>query len=321
MNTPVFDVIIIGAGPIGLNCGIECARNGLNYLIIEKGCLVNSIYNYPANMTFFSTSDKLEIGGLPFVSVNLKPTRAEALEYYRRAAAFYKLNIRLFESAEAISGTDGCFSLRTLKGNYTSKKIIVSTGFYDVPVELGIPGEDMAKVRHYYKDPHYYAFQNVVVVGAGNSAVDAALETYRKGAFVSMVIKGSGIDERVKYWVKPDIENRITEGSVKAYFNSQLTEINADKVSINTPQGIVSVKNNFVLAMTGYRPNFTFLENLGIQCTNDKKQLPAHNPDTMETNNAGIYMAGVVCGGLDTHTYFIENSREHAQKILAHIIA
>ncbi len=321
MNTPVFDVIIIGAGPIGLNCGIECARNGLNYLIIEKGCLVNSIYNYPANMTFFSTSDKLEIGGLPFVSVNLKPTRAEALEYYRRAAAFYKLNIRLFESAEAISGTDGCFSLRTSKGNYTSKKIIVSTGFYDVPVELGVPGEDMAKVRHYYKDPHYYAFQHVVVVGAGNSAVDAALETYRKGAFVSMVIKGSGIDERVKYWVKPDIENRIKEGSVKAYFNSQLTEINADKVSINTPQGIVSVKNNFVLAMTGYRPNFTFLENLGIQCTNDKKQLPAHNPDTMETNIAGIYMAGVVCGGLDTHTYFIENSREHAQKILAHIVA
>ncbi len=321
MNTPVFDVIIIGAGPIGLNCGIECARNGLNYLIIEKGCLVNSIYNYPANMTFFSTSDKLEIGGLPFVSVNLKPTRAEALEYYRRAAAFYKLNIRLFESAEAISGTDGCFSLRTSKGNYTSKKIIVSTGFYDVPVELGVPGEDMAKVRHYYKDPHYYAFQHVVVVGAGNSAVDAALETYRKGAVVSMVIKGSGIDERVKYWVKPDIENRIKEGSVKAYFNSQLTEIDADKVSINTPQGIVSVKNNFVLAMTGYRPNFTFLENLGIQCTNDKKQLPAHNPDTMETNIAGIYMAGVVCGGLDTHTYFIENSREHAQKILAHIVA
>ncbi|MGV3706573.1 MAG: YpdA family putative bacillithiol disulfide reductase [Arcticibacter sp.] len=314
------DVFIIGAGPIGLTCGIEAKMAGLSYLIVEKGCLVNSLYNYPANMTFFSTSEKLEIGNIPFVSVNLKPTRAEALEYYRRAAVHYELNIRLFEEVtEVIRKPDGSFVIQSSKGNYAAKNVIVSTGFYDVPVKLNIPGEDLPKVKHYYKDPHYYAFQNVAVVGASNSSVDAALETYRKSANVTMVIRGSEISHRVKYWVRPDIINRINEGSIKAYFHSSLKEITPSSIIVNTPEGDVTIPNDFVLAMTGYLPDFSFLKNLGVECSVDDVQLPTHDSETMQTNIPHIYLAGVVCGGMNTHSYFIENSRVHAQKIIRHI--
>jgi len=313
------DVLIIGAGPIGLTCGIEAQNEGLSYVIIEKGCLVNSLYNYPVNMTFFSTSEKLEIGNIPFVSVNNKPTRAEALEYYRRATMHFNLNVRLFEEVIEVQKTDENFFVKTAKASYQAKNIIISTGFYDVPVKLNIPGEELPKVRHYYNDPHYYAFQNVVVVGASNSSVDAALETYRKSAQVTMVIKGSEINNRVKYWVRPDIVNRIQEGSIKAYYNSTLKKITPDQVIIDTPDGELTIPNDFVLAMTGYLPNFSFLRNMGVQCSLDVEQLPTHNEETMETNIPHVYLAGVVCGGMNTHSYFIENSREHAKKIAKHI--
>lgn len=314
------DVLIIGAGPIGLTCGIEAQAAGLSYLIIEKGCLVNSLYNYPSNMTFFSTSEKLEIGDIPFVSVNLKPTRAEALEYYRRATVHFNLNIRLFEEVKEVRReSDGLFQIRSTKDSYIAKNIIISTGFYDVPVRLNIPGEELPKVKHYYKDPHYYAFQNVAVIGAGNSSVDVALETYRKSANVTMIIRGSEISHRVKYWVRPDILNRIEEGSIKAFFNSSLEEITPTTIIIRTPEGQVTIPNDFVLAMTGYLPNFNFLNNIGIECSLDELQLPTHNEETMQTNVPNVYLAGVVCGGMNTHSYFIENSRIHAQKIIKHI--
>lgn len=314
-----FDIVIIGAGPIGLACGIEAQKAGLSYVIIEKGCLVNSLYHYPTGMTFFSTSERLEIGGIPFVSNNPKPVRAEALEYYRRVAETYRLNIRLFEKVEKTEIISGIRTVTTSKSVYHTKNLIVATGFYDVPNLMGIPGEDLNKVRHYYHDPHYYSGQNVVVAGANNSSVDAALETYRKGAKVTMVIRGSEIGKRVKYWVRPDIINRINEGSVTGYFNSCLKAIRETEVDILTPEGMITIPNDFVLAMTGYQPDFSFLRHLGIQLSENDKLTPDHNPQTMETNQEGIYLAGVVCGGMDTHSWFIENSREHAVKIIAAI--
>ncbi|CAN5709607.1 YpdA family putative bacillithiol disulfide reductase [soil metagenome] len=318
-----YDILIIGAGPIGLACGIAAKKAGLSYAIIEKGCLVNSLNNYPANMTFFSTSERLEIGGVPFMSLNNKPNRAEALEYYRRVTQVFKLNVLLFEEVKTVTriNNDKKFSITTSKDNYAASNIIVSTGFYDIPVLLHIPGEEMNKVVHYYKDPHYYAFQKVIVIGSQNSAIDAALETLRKGAEVTMVIRESEIGERVKYWVRPDIINRIAEGSIKAYFNSSLIEIRANEADIQTPDGPVTIANDFIIAMTGYRPSFDFLRTIGIELSNDEKLYPAYAPETMETNNKGIYLAGVVCGGMDTHKWFIENSREHAEKIIQHITA
>jgi thioredoxin reductase (NADPH) len=314
-----YDVIIIGAGPIGLTCGIRAKEAGLSYLIIDKGCLVNSIYNYPLNMTFFSTSEKLEIGGVPFVSNNPKPTRSEALEYYRRVALKFELNINLFETVNGINKLE-LYEVITNKISYKAKNIIISTGFYDLPSLLNIPGENLPKVRHYYKDPHYYAMQKVVVVGASNSSVDAALECYRKGAEVTMVIRSEDIGERVKYWVRPDIINRIKEGSIKAYFNSNLTEITEVDVEIKTPDGKIKIENDFVLALTGYQPNFSFLEKIGVKLSGDDKKYPQHNSQTMETNQKGMYLAGVVCGGMDTHVWFIENSREHADAIINDIL-
>jgi len=314
-----YDVIIIGAGPIGLTCGIRAKEAGLSYLIIDKGCLVNSIYNYPLNMTFFSTSEKLEIGGVPFVSNHPKPTRSEALEYYRRVALQFKLNINLFETVLSISKSD-FFEVKTSKAAYFAKNVILSTGFYDLPSLLNIRGEDLPKVNHYYEDPHYYAMQKVVVVGASNSSVDAALECYRKGADVTMVIRGEEIGERVKYWVRPDIINRIKEGSIKAYFNSNLTKITENYVEIKTPDGKITIENDFVLALTGYQPNFSFLEKIGVKLSEDDKKYPEHNLQTMETNQKGMYLAGVVCGGMDTHVWFIENSREHADAIINDIL-
>ncbi|GAA3924706.1 YpdA family putative bacillithiol disulfide reductase [Chitinophaga oryziterrae] len=316
-----YDILIIGAGPIGLACGLAAQKAGLNYLIIEKGCLTNSLYNYPLYMTFFSTSEKLEIGGVPFVSISAKPIRPEALEYYRRVAVSNHLNTHLFEAVETIKQTNGSYTVTTTNTSYTTKHVIIATGFYDIPNMLNIPGEHLPKVNHYYKDPHFYAMQKVLVIGANNSSVDAALETYRKGAAVTMVIREEGIGKRVKYWVKPDIENRISEGSIKAYTHSTVQAIREHEVDILTPDGIITLENDFVLALTGYQPNFSFLEKAGIKLSEDEKKHPSYNPDTMETNMPGIYLAGVVCGGMDTHVWFIENSRDHADKIIAHIKA
>jgi len=312
-----YDVFIIGGGPIGLACGIAAQKANLNYIIVEKGCLVNSLYNYPVNMTFFSTSERLEIGGVPFMSLNPKPKRAEALEYYRRVAKDHQLNISLFEKVESVKRLDdGVFQIITSKQNYISANIIVATGFYDLPQMLNVPGENLPKVKHYYNDPHYYAFQKVLVVGASNSSVDAALETWRKGAEVTMVIRKDVISKSVKYWVKPDIENRIKEGSIKAWFNSNIKAIHEHSVDIETPEGTITIENDFVLALTGYQPDFSLLKHLQITLSGDEKQCPLYNGETMETNQKGIYLAGVVCGGFDTHKLFIENSREHADKIM-----
>ncbi|MDR6569741.1 YpdA family putative bacillithiol disulfide reductase [Chitinophaga ginsengisegetis] len=317
--TAAFDVLIIGGGPIGLACGLEAKRAGLSYIILEKGCVVNSLYNYPLYMTFFSTSERLEIGNVPFVSINPKPTRPEALEYYRRVATSHELNIKLFEEVEQVTPNAGEYTITTRKSVYHARHVVIATGFYDIPNLLNIPGEDLPKVTHYYKDPHFYATQDVVVIGAHNSAVDAALETYRKGARVTMVIRQEDIGSRVKYWVRPDIENRIKEGSVKAWFNSSLTAIRDKEVDIATPDGPVTIANDFVIAMTGYQPNFSLLQKSGIALSDDKLKLPAYNPVTMETNMPRIYLAGVVCGGMNTHVWFIENSRDHAEKIMKHI--
>lgn len=319
MEAQLYDVIIIGGGPIGLACGLNAKKSNLSYCILEKGALVNSIYNYPANMTFFSTSERLEIGGIPFVSNNPKPTRNEALEYYRRVATSSNLNIHLFEKVTEVKNNETGFSITTNKSHYLASNIIIATGFYDIPYLLNVKGEDLDKVKHYYKDPHYYAFQKVLVVGAANSAIDAALETWRKGATVTMVIRGDKISDRVKYWVKPDIENRIAEGSIKAYFNSTIEEIREHEVDIKTPDGIVTIENDWVLSMTGYQPNLSFLKNLGIELSADEICKPTYSDESYETNIKGVYLAGVICGGMNTHRLFIENSREHAEKIIADI--
>lgn len=320
MHIANYPIIIIGGGPIGLACALEAQKQGLAYLVLEKGALVNSIYNYPANMTFFSTSERLEIGNVPFVSNNPKPTRSEALEYYRRVAGSHKLNIHLFEEVQAVEKQDNTkFSVTTNKRKYTADNIIIATGFYDIPFPLNVPGEDLPKVTHYYKDPHFYAFQNVLVVGAQNSAVDAALETWRKGANVTMVVRGKEIGQRVKYWVRPDIINRIEEGSIKAYYNATISAIRENEVDIATAEGNITILNDWVIALTGYQPNLHFLRSIGISLSNDEVMAPLINEATFETNVSGVYLAGVICGGMNTHRLFIENSREHAVKIIAAI--
>lgn len=313
-----YDILIIGGGPIGLACGIEALGAGLSYLIVEKGCLVNSLFNYPQNMTFFSTSERLEIGGVPFVSTNPKPKRAEALEYYRRIQQKFGLNIHLFEEVTAVT-RDDTFEVTTTKSTYTANQVVVATGFYDIPCMLGVTGEHLPKVSHYYNDPHYYAGQKIVVVGASNSSIDAALETFRKGADVTLVIRGESVGHRVKYWVRPDIENRIACGEVKALFNSTITEIRPTEVDILTSTGLMTIANDFVLALTGYQPNFDFLEKIGIVLAENTSKEPFHNPETMETNVPGLFLAGVVCGGMNTHLWFIENSRVHARQIIEYI--
>jgi thioredoxin reductase (NADPH) len=315
-----YDIIIVGGGPIGIACGLEARRAGLSYLILEKGCLVNSLYNYPANMTFFSTSERIEIGGIPFVSNNVKPVRAEALEYYRRVAVSHQLNLHLQEKVLSIRPINGKFEITSSRRAYSASNIIIATGFYDLPVLLNIPGEDLPKVVHYYKDPHFYAMQKVLVVGASNSAVDAALETWRKGAEVTMVIRGEGIGRRVKYWVKPDIENRIKEGSIKAYTHSSVQAIRAGEVDILTPDGVETIPNDYVIALTGYQPNFEFLRQAGVRLSEDENLLPFYDTTTMETNVKNLYLAGVVCGGMNTHVWFIENSRIHAEMIIKNIV-
>ncbi|OEY71876.1 YpdA family putative bacillithiol disulfide reductase [Salegentibacter salarius] len=318
MQTPknTYDVIIIGGGPIGIACALEAEKKNLSYLILEKGCLVNSLYNYPTNMTFFSTSEKLELNDIPFISNNPKPRKAEALEYYRRIATSNKININLFEKVTKVESKDNLHTVTSIKNQYTAKNVVVATGFYDIPNYLNIPGEDLPKVAHYYGDPHYYATLKTIVVGASNSAVDAALEIYRKGGEVTMIVRKKEIGRRVKYWVRPDIDNRIKEGSIKAFFNANLKEIKEKEVIIETPEGDKILENDFVLMLTGYRPNFEFLKNMGIDLSDDGRKIPKYNEETMETNVKGIYLAGVICGGVETHKWFIENSRVHAAMIM-----
>ena len=315
------DLIIIGAGPIGLACGIEAKKNNLDYLIVDKGMLVNSIYNYPVNTTFFSTSDKLEIGEIPFISHNVKPTRTEALEYYRRVCDSWDLNLDLYNEVLEIEKKESLFILNTRNGIKKSKNIVICTGFYDIPYMLNIPGEELDKVLHYYNESHPYYKMDIAIVGAGNSAVDVALDTYRKGAnSVTMIIREKEIGGNIKYWVKPDIVNRIESGEIKAFYESEILEIKENTILIKTPTGVEKVNNDFVLAMTGYLPNYEILKKLGVKINDDEFKTPLYNEETMETNINGLFLAGVICGGLKTNKWFIENSRDHSQKILSTII-
>ena len=315
------DLIIIGAGPIGLACGIEAKKNNLDYEIIDKGMLVNSIFNYPVNTTFFSTSEKLEIGGIPFISHNVKPTRNEALEYYRRVCDSWELNLNLYNEVIEIINKESHFELKTQKGKINSKKVVISTGFYDIPYLLNIPGEELGKVLHYYNESHPYYKMDIVIVGAGNSAVDVALDTYRKGAeSVTMIIREKQIGENIKYWVRPDIMNRIENEEITVFYESEIKEIKENTIIINTPEETKEIKNDFVLAMTGYQPNYEILEKLGIKILDDEFKTPYYDELTMETNIKGVFLAGVLCGGLKTNKWFIENSREHSKKIISQII-
>ncbi len=315
----MIDVLIIGAGPIGIACGLAAKKKGLSSIIIEKGTLVNSLYNYPVSMTFFSTSEKLEINEIPFISNNSKPTKQEALEYYRRVAKSNSLKINLYEEVQSVK-KEKHFKVTTSASDYEAKNVVIATGFYDLPNLLNVDGESLPKVKHYYGDPHEYAFMKTIIVGASNSAVDAALEIYRKGGDVAMVVRKEAIGERVKYWVKPDIENRIKEGSISAFFNSEITNIGPKEVKIDTPEGERKLENDFVLALTGYQPNLDFLEKIGISVNHKEHKKPIYNPNTMETNVEGVYLAGVICGGMKTSEWFIENSQIHAEKIMNHIV-
>ena len=316
----MYDVIIIGGGPIGLACGIEAEKRGLSYLIIEKGCLVNSIYNFPANMTFFSTAQKIEIGNVPFVAHSDKPSRKEALEYYRRVKDHWKLKLKTYEAVTKVEKVNDIFSVVTSKGEYQSKFIIAATGFYDFPNLMNVKGEDLPKVKHYYDDPHLYIDHKVIVVGGGNSAADVALETYYKGAEVTLVVRKPTMKPTIKYWIKPNIENRVKEGSIHAFFDSSIVEIRENEVDLITPDGKVTIENDFVLAMTGFRPNFEFLEMLGIEISKDRRRLPTHSEETFETNVENLFLAGVVCGGMITNRWFIENARFHQIAIFDEIV-
>ena len=315
-----YDLIIIGGGPIGLACGIEAGKADLDYVILEKGTLTNSLFNYPVNMTFFSTSERLEMADIPFMSVGVKPTRTEALEYYRRVYLHYQLKVKLYEGVESVKKSKELFEIKTSKASYRSKKVVLATGFYDLPNLMNVAGEDLPKVLHYYKEPWPFVSQKVLVVGGANSAVDAALECWRKGAEVSMVLLGDEIEENVKYWVRPDIMNRIKEGSIRAFTRSKVKEIAEKEVIIATPEGDVTIENDWVLAMTGYKPNFGLLDQLGVELSLDEKRQPCYDQTNQESNVPGVYLAGVVCGGLNTREFFIENSIVHAESIVKDIL-
>jgi thioredoxin reductase (NADPH) len=315
------DVLILGAGPIGLSAGIAAQKEGLRYQIIDKGCLVNSLHNFPTDMTFFSSSDKLEIGNIPFHSLSRRPRKQEALEYYRRVTEHFNLNVGLYEtflSAEKqIDGNTG-FIVSTTKTKYRCRYIVNATGFYDTPVLMNIPGEKLQKVNHYFDSAHHLFRQKVAIIGASNSAIDAALEAYRKGADVSLIIRKDKIGNNVKYWIRPDVEARIAEGSIKAYYQAEVNEIHEKFILVQQDGKRFKMENDFVYAMTGYRPNFDLLRLLNIEVDVQSTQ-PLYNFETMESSNSGVYIAGVVCGGLKTKEWFIENSRDHGAKIMSHI--
>ena len=309
-----FDAVVVGAGPTGLACGIELQQRGVSTVLIEKGCVTNSIYNYPTHMVFFTTPELLEIGNLPMTSLNEKPGRTEALKYYRRVAEHYKLNIHQYERVLRISGDDGEFEVHTSRGEYRARKIVLATGYYDLPNMLNVPGEELDKVLHYYKEPHPYYNHDVIVVGAKNSAAIAALELYWTGARVTLIHRGSSMSDRIKYWIKPNIENRIMNGEIKAYFNSRIVEIHPKSAVVETPDGPVTLKNDFVFALTGYRPDLEFLASLGIRLE-PVTERPRTNPDTLESDRPGIFLAGVIVAGMHTNEIFIENGRFHGKKI------
>jgi thioredoxin reductase (NADPH) len=313
------DVAIVGAGPTGLACGIELKRRGLSPILFDKGCVVNSIYHYPINLVFFTTPELLEIGDIPMTSLNEKPGRTEALKYYRRVADHYKLNIHQYERVLGFDGTDGDFTVRTQTGEgesrcYKAKKIILASGYYDIPNRLNVPGEELDKVIHYYREAHPYYNHDVLIIGAKNSACIGALELFWTGARVSMVHRGPGISNNVKYWIKPNIENRIKVGEIKAYFNSSVKEIRPHEVVLTTPDGEVTFKNDFVFAMTGYRPDFEFMAEHGIHL-DPATSKPITDPQTLESERAGVYLAGVIVAGTHTNEIFIENGRFHGKVI------
>ena len=308
----MYDLIIIGGGPTGINCAIEASKCGLNYLVIEKGVLVNSLYNFPINMTFFSTAGKLEIADIPFIAHGDKPTRREALEYYRRLCEAFKLKINTYERVLSMNATEkGFYEIETNKRSYVTHSVVVATGFYDTPKKLNVSGEELPKVKHFYDDAHPYIGKKILVVGAANSACDVALETYYKGAKVTMAIRRSEIYPKVKYWIRPNIENRIKEGSIEAHFNTTVKSIEDSRVTLETPDGLLTIENDFVLAMTGYKPNYPLLKSLQLPFSNDEQQIPLHDAETLETPLSNVYVAGVLAAGLLTSKLFIENTRHH----------
>ena len=316
------DVLVIGAGPTGLACAIDAQNVGLNVVVVDKGCLTNSLFHYPAGMTFFTTPELLEIGNMPFSSPNQKPSRAEALEYYRKVTQHYKLDVRLYERVTGVTGSDGDFHVYTMdrfdrKIEHRARKLIVSTGYYDLPNKLGVSGEGLPKVSHYYNEPHPYFAQDVVVVGGKNSAAIAALDLYRHGARVTLVHRGAELHRHIKYWIKPDIENRIKNGEIAAHFRSTISEITEDSVTLETPGGVKVIRNNFVFALTGYQPDFTFIESMGVTLDADNDRRPIFDSNTLESNVPGLYVAGVVVAGERTNEVFIENGRFHGAVIAA----
>ena len=322
MSDTLHDVLVIGAGPTGLACAIDAQNEDLDVVVVDKGCLTNSLFHYPAHMTFFTTPELLEIGNMPFSSPNQKPTRAEALEYYRKVAQHYALDVRQYERVDRVDGSDGDFRVHTIdrfdrQHVHRTRKVIVSTGYYDLPNHLGIPGEDLPKVAHYYDQPHPYFAQDVLVIGGKNSAAIAALELWRHGARVTLVHRGAEMHRHIKYWIKPDIENRIKNGEIKAYFNSTVADIAEDAVTLNTTAGEKTIPNNFVFALTGYHPDFAFIESLGVTLDPCNARCPIMNPQTLESNVPGIYVAGVVVAGERTNEVFIENGRFHGAGIAA----
>jgi len=322
MATPetLYDVLVIGAGPTGLACAIDAQRAGFSVVIVDKGCLCNSLFHYPANMTFFTTPELLEIGSMPFSSPNQKPTRNEALEYYRKVADHYRLNVMQYHTVDRVSGADGDFTVHTTdrfsrKIDLRARKLIVSTGYYDLPNYLGIPGEDLSKVEHYYNEAHPYSGLKVLIIGGKNSAAIAALDLWRHGAHVTLVHRGETLHRHIKYWIKPDIENRIKNGEVKAYFASTVESIHEDYVSVQTQQGRVQLDNDFVFALTGYHPDFAFIEKLGVKLDENNDRCPVCDPATHESNVPGIYLGGVIVAGERTNEIFIENGRFHGKLI------
>jgi len=316
------DVLVIGAGPTGLACAIAAQNLGLRVVLVDKGCLTNSLFNYPAHMTFFTTPELLEIGNMPFSSPNQKPTRAEALEYYRKVAQHYKLDVRQYELVGSVTGADGDFRVHTTdrfgrKIEHRARKLVVSTGYYDLPNILCIPGEDLPKVMHYYNEPHPYFAQDVVVIGGKNSAAIAALDLWRHGARVTLVHRGAELHRHIKYWIKPDIENRIKNGEIAAHFNTTVSLITEDSVTLETAGGPKVIPNNFVFALTGYQPDFAFIESMGVTLDANNARCPVCNRETLESNVPGLYVAGVVVAGERTNEIFIENGRFHGDLIAA----